>query len=470
MKRLLASLLLPAALAAHAQIATGSATVGAGGNTVFPPRIYKAPGLVQIRNGNLSTVRRELGPVMGFVNGKIGSVGSYTSPLDGVVSTWSQNDSWAYEGEMFMESGTTYTFGTQIDDYATITIDGTIVLDQPQCAFTTGTYLCQESGWHSISVQVRDIVGEYGIRNWTYGNRNWTTGVGVNVVGDHNKNGSGWKRLVDPGDGSMFRTMVTNSGVRVTAQMRESDPTVMDVDYIVYADPETTPTVNVRALAFEDGERGFATVVRPETFIEGTDANLGDGIAANVAHRLSWKVSSDWATDLAKVKFEVMAMKPGDLLLPDMHFVTIPAADGHPKTIVSVNDLGKNAYSISKTEVYNRFDRNEYARNKGFSGQKDLLNAALWFYASKEPGSFNSGGIFRISSKNGSLCCVHAAFGMETSYIGSISPSWSYEYVFWKMGFRILGDVDEIKWINEATRLNLSPSGYRQYAVKTVEE
>ena len=37
---------------------------------MFPPRIYKAPGLVQIRNGNLSTVRRELGPVMGFVNGE----------------------------------------------------------------------------------------------------------------------------------------------------------------------------------------------------------------------------------------------------------------------------------------------------------------------------------------------------------------------------------------------------------------
>ena len=147
----------------------------------------------------------------------------------------------------------------------------------------------------------------------------------------------------------------------LSAEIRESDPTIIDIDYIVHASiyvfTNHPSGVNVRALAFENGERGFATVVRPETFIEGTDANIGDGIAANVEHRLSWKVSSDWAIDLAKVKFEVMAMKPGDLLIPDMHFVTIPKTDEYPALKVSVNQLTP----------------------------QQVFDALLWLYADNDP-------------------------------------------------------------------------------------
>ena len=94
-----------------------------------------------------------------------------------------------------------------------------------------------------------------------------------------------------------------NTPVIVSSKVRASDPTVLDVVYKVTSDKAT---VNVRALAFEDGERSFWKVVRPETFIDGTAANIGDNIAANVEHSLAWKVSSDWDTDLAKVKFEIL--------------------------------------------------------------------------------------------------------------------------------------------------------------------
>ena len=98
----------------------------------------------------------------------------------------------------------------------------------------------------------------------------------------------------------------------ISSQVRANDPTVLDVVYRVTSDKST---VNVRALAFEDGERSFWKVVRPETFIDGTAANIGDNIAANVNHTLSWKVSSDWATDLAKVKFEILTSDMGQLPL-----------------------------------------------------------------------------------------------------------------------------------------------------------
>ena len=50
----------------------------------------------------------------------------------------------------------------------------------------------------------------------------------------------------------------------ISCQVRKSDPTILDVKYIVYSQ---NPTVNVRALAFQDGERSFFKVVRPRTAV-----------------------------------------------------------------------------------------------------------------------------------------------------------------------------------------------------------
>lgn len=470
MKRLLASLLLPAALAAHAQIATGSATVGAGGNAVFPPRICKAPGLVQIRNGNLSTVRRELGPVMGFVNGEnrsYGPVGSYVSPLDGARTTWAENDTWTYIGEIFMEGRKRYTFGSHIDDYASITINGTEILSQPGCQFNTGSFFCAKEGWYPITIRVWD---EGGIG---YGNREWDLGLAWNTNYATAKGSLTWKQLTDPGDGTLFRTEVTNSGVRVLAQMRESDPTVMDVTYIVYTDPETAPTVNVRALAFEDGERSFSKVIRPETFIEGTDANIGEGISANVEHHLAWRVSSDWAIDLAKVKFEILAMKPGDLLLPGMHFVTIPPFDGHPKKIVSMNGIAINMYGGSIDDY--RFDYYCY-----FVCPR-VFEAFLWLYADTGSDLNLSEGVLTTGDGVPLASGAFSLFSRRNSepdyYDDEIfrREYFPIQYVLQKMGCQLLSRTD-LEWIT-AARLNWTteyvegvPIDRVVYAEKKVED
>ena len=433
---------------------------------MFPDNPY-VPGLLQTRNDDASTGRRELGPVMGFVTG------SYTSPIDGVTSTWSAKDTWTYSGEMYMTAGASYTFAARIDDESTLSIDGRTVLNQSGCNFASATYSCTETGWHSIVITLGDPGGgQHGVCG------GFTPGIAYNTTGQTAQTPlSGWTQLVDSGDGSLFRT---KEAFRVIAQMRETDPTVMDVDYIVYSD---SSNVNVRALAFELGERGFATVVRPETFIEGTDVNIGDGIAANVTHHLSWKVSSDWATDLAKVSFEVMAMKPGDLLLPDMHFVTIPAAEGHPKTIVSVNDLSKNAYAITNPDSDSPYRR---MWEPGYGDEwtsNELLTALLWLYASGENDLVLSNGFLLdgISTHrlayHGGLACLYMdqPFPFSTPPEPSPSPnecSWienASRYVFGKMGYRLLEDENELGWVNE-NRLGLEPCLYRQYAVKTVEE
>lgn len=97
---------------------------------------------------------------------------------------------------------------------------------------------------------------------------------------------------------------VPSRAVIVSCQMRPTDPTIMDVVYRVESAAEK---VKVRALAFKDGKRDFAHVLRPETFVDGTATNLGDEVAANVEHTLSWKVTADWEIDIGNVSFEVLA-------------------------------------------------------------------------------------------------------------------------------------------------------------------
>lgn len=115
-----------------------------------------------------------------------------------------------------------------------------------------------------------------------------------------------------------------------SAAMR-AGTTLLDVNFRVN-DPDDA-TAQVRALAFIDGTRSFAKVIKPVTFVEGTAANLGDAIATNTNHTLTWDVGADWATDVGQLKFEVLALDGRGLVAFD--WITIPAAGGQPALTIS---------------------------------------------------------------------------------------------------------------------------------------
>ena len=269
----------------------------------------------------------------------------------------------------------------------------------------------------------------------------------------------------------------------LSATIRDNDPNVMDVDYVVHSD---SPTVNVRALAFENGERSFATVVLPKTFIDGTGANIGDGIAANIKHRLSWRIPNDWYADFGRLAFEVLAMEPDAPLLP-MHFVTIPAAEGHPKTIVSVNDLSEGAWIVDSFgknsegfyQQWGCFGTVSFSQTIAV-GHRDAFSAMLWLYADDdsefdlENGCLDANG--KTLARGAAFGCWWDATGINGGPAGGLNTyGWSFthnafQYLFGIMGYRLLEDTQELAWINENTRLNLQPQEFRQYAVKTGEE
>ena len=215
----------------------------------------------------------------------------------------------------------------------------------------------------------------------------------------------------------------------ISAKMRESDPTIMD---IVYKVTSAKPTVKVRALAFQDGERSFAKVVRPETFVEDengnpTAGNIGDDITANEEHTLSWKVSADWNATLAKVKFEVLAVE--DEILP-LELVTLPKTETQPKMVFSWN------YVIPSR----------------------AFDALLWLYADKDLGLTLTNGVL----KNGDVRLADGASCDKTSYDALV-------YIYGKMGYELL-QGERLDYVRERTRLDIPGISERQYAVKVIEE
>jgi hypothetical protein len=226
----------------------------------------------------------------------------------------------------------------------------------------------------------------------------------------------------------------------VSVKIRENDPTILDC---VYRIKSGMSRVKVRALAFEDGVRSFAKVVRPETFIEGTDANIGDAISVNEEHKLSWKVSADWTNTLAKVKFEVLATE--EHLLP-LELSTIPKTSSHPAMQVSWN--------VPKED--------------------DVFNALLWLYADGDEGMTLENGVLKDGGNiiaYGEMISVYS----ERKYT-TLSGVYAYynfgsavSYAFSKMGFSTLSG-DELSYAKRRLRMNLEPSGIRQYAYRNLSD
>lgn len=186
----------------------------------------------------------------------------------------------------------------------------------------------------------------------------------------------------------MITLACANTAPTVVIQSAAMRPgtTLMDVVYRVN-DPDDA-TVKTRALAFVDGVRSFAKVLKLVTFVEGTAAKLGDAIPANVDHTLTWDVAADWNIDLGQVKFEVLAMD-GQGLLP-FDWITIPAAGGKP------------ALTISKDSP----------------SDASVLDALFWQYAGGDSGLSLANGVLRGTPANGNFAGVDLANGTTVNVYG----------------------------------------------------
>jgi hypothetical protein len=204
----------------------------------------------------------------------------------------------------------------------------------------------------------------------------------------------------------------------LSAAMRDGT-TIMDITYRV-DDPDDA-TVKVRALAFVDGVRSFANVLRPTNFVEGTDANMGDAVAANTDLTLAWDVGADWDIDLGQVKFEILAMDGRGLLAFD--WITIPAAGGEPELIIS-KDTPSNAA---------------------------VLDAFFWQYAVGDTGLVLENGVLRGTAASGIFA------GLD--FVNGAAPQVYATPFVLKLMNLAPADLSEVNYADVTTRAGLLNSG-----------
>lgn len=213
------------------------------------------------------------------------------------------------------------------------------------------------------------------------------------------------------------------AGEVVSAKMRASDPNVMDVQYVVRS---VKDKVDVRLAVFKDGVRSFANVILPEAFVDGTEANVGDGVMANSTNTVSWRVSDDWNIDLAKVKVDVL-VKPNETYLP-FKWVTIPGRKGRPTVKVSTNPVEAG----------------------------NLFNALLWLYADRDAG---------LSLVEGGL--LHEGLSLV---VGDDVTDAGVRYVYEKMGYSAL-EGEMLDYVRSALRKPMkNEPAFSLYAVQVLGE
>jgi len=380
--------------------------------TLFAADPGGLPGLVKAKfTGSVFDSTSEVGA---------NAIGRVLYPEEMYATSLPEKTTVAWAGYMKMAGGVTYNFKGCYDDFVTVKIGSIWVLSKGNgCKERTGSYTPVSTDWYAVEFRVGNDGGEGGLRNSSQYGILWNT-----------SEDSTWRKVQAYAGWTLFKTGRTGltmdfsktTPIVISSNMRKADPTVMDVEYIVLSKSDT---VNVRALAFEDGERSFWKVVRATTFTKDVDGNetacnIGDGIAANVPHKLAWKVSADWKTDLAKVKFEVICSDAAQLPLK---LQTIPATAKNPAMTIGYNS----------------------------QSDADIFNALLWYYAKGDEHLVNVDGY--VDVKGVDLIAGQTRWVNRTSIAGEHIDILKWLYA--QMGYEPLVGGNLMDYVRKATRKDL---------------
>ena len=155
------------------------------------------------------------------------------NPMSGTTWSWpTQYATFAYEGEIRVEAGTTYTFYGRFDDGSAIVVDGALVLlqredsgynKQPQ---VWGDWTATTTGWVPFNAWIWDWTGGKATKDCYYALQYNAAGV-KNDFGNSSK----WFRFVDPLDMSFLRAATGEAFTTLSSFAKNGD----DLDIAVAA-------------------------------------------------------------------------------------------------------------------------------------------------------------------------------------------------------------------------------------------
>jgi len=214
------------------------------------------------------------GAIMAYsYNGSSDGSNPYVDGKSGVSYAWGANEGWLYKGYIFLEGGTTYTFGSAIDDSCVLWINGTRVLRQADFNSRNayGTHTPASTGWFPVEIRMSNGTGGAGACN-----DNNTFGLGFNTTGTRSVTASAMTRLIDPGDASLLRPTSVRSltavsvarvsgGVSAAVSLSAGSPTGTLRAYWGAADAGTNRTAWAQTASFGsfDGTAAETTITIP---------------------------------------------------------------------------------------------------------------------------------------------------------------------------------------------------------------
>ena len=179
------------------------------------------PGLMQVKFDTRFDITSTLDDAKETANVS-GTIAAYTKvtgtpwefsdPLTGNVYAWNEAYStMAYFGQMHLEGGRIYEFGTHFDDDVYVKVNNQVLVNVKDIDVSnngvgeiatgsrifTGEYRCGNSGWYDVEFRFGDINGNKG--SW---GELWSAdfGVGYRDDGNTDTTQNGWNRLIDPGN------------------------------------------------------------------------------------------------------------------------------------------------------------------------------------------------------------------------------------------------------------------------------
>ena len=169
----------------------------------------------------------------------------------------------------------------------------------------------------------------------------------------------------------------------ILSAKQRTNSSLVDIDYRV-VDADTT-NVTTALLAFVNNGNDFSSLRKPTMFVDNTETNKGQNIAANTDLRLTWN-AAELATSFTNLQFEVLAKDNRGLLILD--FITIPPLQGQP------------ALTMSRSGISNG----------------DLLPVWYWLIATNDPAIVLTNGV--IKGVGGGFDQQSLTSGTATTAIG----------------------------------------------------
>jgi len=218
-------------------------------------------------------------------------------------STWSWPDTYAvfaYEGEIYVTAGTTYTCYGRFDDGSALVLDGNLVLlqredsgynKQPQ---VWGDYVATRTGWVPFNGWIWDWTGGKATRECAYALQYNTSSV-RNSFSDTGK----WSRFADPGDMSFLRTDTGETFTTILSAEPSGNNLLLNVCFT------NVPAAATLVAFFGDHDRGASA--------DGWDGSLPLGpVAAGTTAATPYTVTGSGASKYLRLRLANPTKAAGD--------------------------------------------------------------------------------------------------------------------------------------------------------------